>query len=619
MSKGIGPAIRVILILVVFLLLLVIFVKMVADNASLNTELNLLSASIMRAENTYYILERSLGTTWYVSTVQTIYNAGDESIACGNVDDENKYSSGGIVTNDIRDGYWYQGKLAQKTLMANALCKSVIPLSTKYNNDPCNPMICAPEATHVKKYFEDKIVPYQDIIKNFPINNMQVTLDNIKTVYEVADDKITSDTTQSVIITDNIRTTIDNPIKNKIDIYTAFNKMVTAGRYITGVLYFNSLKFQNKEPDAVYDTSYTGERYLQDKKQLITSTIMKFTTEPSLKMNDVVTNVAFKKFEVIKVTDDNISSGIDPSVKLVLHYDADVSMVEGGEIQETASTGQYDWPTESKRLLSCYGPRIHPVFGDSRFHKGVDIGATVAGENDHIIAVESGEVVEVESNCEEGDKSCGSGYGNFIILKHEDGYYTFYAHLKKDDIYAQVGDDKNKGDVIARMGSTGISTGVHLHFEVRKDVRGERIDPCKFIDCTLSTEVKCTSLSVREGYEGYYYNDEDANTFDKRPVSLVFGIEDYLTVLDCDTGQPFKFFAWKNAGDILCCSNQLWACCADQQCSNIDIPYFEDGYKFYNGQKALNWNKEHGGCAFIPNSNLITCENGAFKFSLPYS
>jgi murein DD-endopeptidase MepM/ murein hydrolase activator NlpD len=615
--KGIGPAIRVILILVVFLLLLVIYVKMVADNTSLNTELNLLSASIMKAENTYYIMERSLGTTWYVSTVQTIYSAGDESIACGNVDDENKYSSGGTVTNDIREGYWYQGTLAKKMEGPTTLCKSVIPLGTKYNNDPCNPMICAPEATHLKKYLDDEIIPYQDITKEFTVNNVQVNIDNIKTVYEVTDDKITSDTTQSIKITDNIRTTIDNPIKNKIDIYTSFNKMVTAGRYITNILYLTSLKFQ-QNTETAYGTG-TGERYLQDNKELIKNAIMKFASEPELKMNDVITNVAFKKFEVIKVTDDNMSSGITPSVKLVLHYDADVMMIEGGEVQETTSNGLYDWPTESKRLVSCYGPRLHPVYGDSRFHNGLDIGAKVAGENDQVMAAEDGEIVDVELNCEEGVRSCGSGYGNYIILKHEDGYYTFYAHLKKGDIYAQVGDDKKKGDVIARMGSTGISTGVHLHFEVRKDVRGERVDPCKFIDCTLSTEQKCTSFGVREGYEGYYYNDEDANTFDKRPISLVFGIEDYLTALDCNTGQPFKFFSWKNPGDLLCCMNKLWTCCVDQECSNIDIPYFEDGYKFYNGQKALKWNDEHGGCAFIQNADKIVCENGAFKFNIQYS
>ena len=122
-------------------------------------------------------------------------------------------------------------------------------------------------------------------------------------------------------------------------------------------------------------------------------------------------------------------------------------------------TGRFLRPI-SGVITSRYGTR------NMRAHKGVDIAGN---HGDDIFAADTG-VVTYSGWCE--------GYGNLIIIDHQNGYVTYYGHCSK--LYANVGDSVLKGDVIATVGSTGRSTGPHLHFEVR--LNGEDYDPLKFID-----------------------------------------------------------------------------------------------------------------------------------------
>lgn len=118
--------------------------------------------------------------------------------------------------------------------------------------------------------------------------------------------------------------------------------------------------------------------------------------------------------------------------------------------------GKLGWPCpSSSRITSQYGYRI--LFGVRDFHTGVDIGATT-GSN--IIAAESGTVIL-------SSYGWNGGYGNYIIINHGNGVTTRYAHASK--LYVSVGQTVTKGQVIAAVGTTGNSTGPHLHFEVRED------------------------------------------------------------------------------------------------------------------------------------------------------
>jgi murein DD-endopeptidase MepM/ murein hydrolase activator NlpD len=106
------------------------------------------------------------------------------------------------------------------------------------------------------------------------------------------------------------------------------------------------------------------------------------------------------------------------------------------------------------RFTSNYGYRRHPIFGDRRFHTGIDIAAPTGTS---VAAAKEGTVIFA------GWKS---GYGNCIIIKHQFGYTTLYGHLSR--ISVRVGQWVSQGQTIGRVGSTGNSTGPHLHFEVLK-------------------------------------------------------------------------------------------------------------------------------------------------------
>lgn len=122
-------------------------------------------------------------------------------------------------------------------------------------------------------------------------------------------------------------------------------------------------------------------------------------------------------------------------------------------------------PIEKGWLSSHYGTRVDPFSGKQEFHRGIDF-AGQSGSN--VIAVAAGIVTAAEDR---------NAYGNLIEIDHGNGYVTRYGHNKSMEV--EVGQSVKKGQVIAKMGSTGRSTGPHVHFEVLKN--GTAINPTKFI------------------------------------------------------------------------------------------------------------------------------------------
>ena len=110
-------------------------------------------------------------------------------------------------------------------------------------------------------------------------------------------------------------------------------------------------------------------------------------------------------------------------------------------------------------VSSGYGFRTSPFTGSHTFHRGIDIAAP---EGTYVYAARSGRVISKGSN---------STYGNYIELEHEGGYTSFYGHLNK--IFVELHDTVNSTMIIAEVGSTGLSTGPHLHFEIRRDGTAE--------------------------------------------------------------------------------------------------------------------------------------------------
>lgn len=128
-----------------------------------------------------------------------------------------------------------------------------------------------------------------------------------------------------------------------------------------------------------------------------------------------------------------------------------------------ASVGGYIWPvTTSRRITSNYGGRDTGISGASTNHKGVDIGGVYY--NSKVLATKAGVVIT---------SKYVSSYGNYVVISHGAGNTTLYAHLSSRSV--KEGDTVTQGQVIGITGSTGISSGPHLHYEIVEN--GKRVDP----------------------------------------------------------------------------------------------------------------------------------------------
>jgi murein DD-endopeptidase MepM/ murein hydrolase activator NlpD len=135
------------------------------------------------------------------------------------------------------------------------------------------------------------------------------------------------------------------------------------------------------------------------------------------------------------------------------------------QMQTVVGTGNLIWPTPScSKVSSPYGQRLHPIYHTYRMHSGIDISAKYGA---NIVAADSGVVIISEYS---------SSYGNYIVISHGSGVTTLYAHMSSRS--KQVGDKVNQGDSIGKVGSTGASTGPHLHFEI--SVNGSRKNPLEY-------------------------------------------------------------------------------------------------------------------------------------------
>jgi len=131
-----------------------------------------------------------------------------------------------------------------------------------------------------------------------------------------------------------------------------------------------------------------------------------------------------------------------------------------------AYTGKYLWPLSGYyKVTSDYGMRYHPILKVNKKHTGIDISAP---NGTPIMAAGDGTVIIAQYN---------SAYGNMVIIDHGGGISTLYGHMSS--IGVSVGNSVKKGDVIGKVGSTGWSTGNHLHFEVRKN--GSDVNPWNYV------------------------------------------------------------------------------------------------------------------------------------------
>jgi murein DD-endopeptidase MepM/ murein hydrolase activator NlpD len=143
--------------------------------------------------------------------------------------------------------------------------------------------------------------------------------------------------------------------------------------------------------------------------------------------------------------------------ELIIKVDKDI---------ETLRPIPLGYPVKARRVSSSFGRRTDPMNGQTAFHDGIDLSGKMGSE---VKATADGRVIERGRN---------STYGWYVRIDHGNDFTTMYAHNSK--IVARWGDEVKRGDVISLLGSTGRSTGPHLHYEIR--FKNKPINPAKFVN-----------------------------------------------------------------------------------------------------------------------------------------
>ena len=234
-----------------------------------------------------------------------------------------------------------------------------------------------------------------------------------------------------------------------------------------------------------YDTKEIKELYEEKQKKEKNTNDLRDKKEQLKLMKDDAESQTIILTNTKVILENEIASLDDSQKELLAQIDAYKKQQEeiNSLIQYQISSSTYElqysggimqWPTISTAYItSPFGTRLHPIYGIMKLHKGIDIGGGVQ-VGDPIYAAADG--VIIYSNYNDG------GYGNMVMIDHgtdSNGVkiITLYGHGNK--LLKNVGDVVKKGDIIMELGSTGNSTGPHVHFEVREN--GVAVDPKKYL------------------------------------------------------------------------------------------------------------------------------------------
>lgn len=194
----------------------------------------------------------------------------------------------------------------------------------------------------------------------------------------------------------------------------------------------------------------------------------------TVKKNKEKTTIALENAKVIrnsyinKLTQEEkeTQSKIDEYQTELNNLEAQIVALTTGNIGSDYIGGEFAWPAPGyTTITSRFGMRIHPILKVARVHSGTDIAMPTGA---YVIAANDGVVIQAMYT---------TGYGNMVMIDHGGGVVTLYGH--GSEIIAQTGQEVKKGDIIMKAGSTGWSTGPHLHFEVR--INGTAVDSLPFI------------------------------------------------------------------------------------------------------------------------------------------
>ncbi len=221
------------------------------------------------------------------------------------------------------------------------------------------------------------------------------------------------------------------------------------------------------------------KKTLDDKKQKLESQKLDFDKQKLTLANKK--NEQQKLYSNLTAEEAKLQKEID---ELAQQYDAKQEefrriAAQAGNSGGSYSGGQLACPCKYTRISSYFGSRGSPLAGGSSYHKGIDMAAP---KGTAITAAESGTVIAVYTGCvhnygKERSCGCGGGFGNYVMVNHGGGLVTMYGHCTS--INVSNGSKVSRGQTIATVGSTGASTGYHLHFGVL--VNGTYVNPAPYI------------------------------------------------------------------------------------------------------------------------------------------
>lgn len=242
----------------------------------------------------------------------------------------------------------------------------------------------------------------------------------------------------------------------------------------------------------------------RQKKQIQNIRIILSEKEKSLKTlktNKENTSIALENAKVIKnsyakqLTDEEkeTQEKIAGYQRELDNLEAQIVAITSIKVGEDYVGGEFAWPAPGySTITSKYGMRVHPILKTHRVHSGTDIAMPMGA---YIIAANDGIVTKAGYST--------TGYGNMVLIDHGGGVSTLYGH--GSEILVQTGQTVKRGDIIMKAGSTGWSTGPHLHFEVR--INGQHVDSLPYI---TGKKIE-TSKSTENSSENSTENQENAN------------------------------------------------------------------------------------------------------------
>lgn len=197
--------------------------------------------------------------------------------------------------------------------------------------------------------------------------------------------------------------------------------------------------------------------------------------------------------------------------------------------------GEFVWPVPGHTTItSGFGPRNAPTAGASSYHKGIDIGAPLGTP---IVAAAGGKVIA---------SGPASGYGNWIKIDHGNGLTTTYGHMRT--LYAKVGQTVSAGEKICLVGSEGVSTGPHLHFQV--EVNGSAVNPVPYFNKKnkSGTSTNGTASENEKACYKYLTGTMGLNTAGACAVLANINQESgFKTKIDGDGGTSYGLCQWHNS------------------------------------------------------------------------